>query len=175
MSPHSNTRHLPLLRVAVLAIAPFAGCSKETSTPAPTRLNSTVQMPIKESTIVVPVAISVPQLRDKLNAQVPRRIYSMDEERDACVPKQTAKVCLLPHPEISLFGHKVQDASCGQWVVTDVSPAIDCHLAGAVDRGDIQLSGNGSTLNVSVPLSASVTARGEGRSGRTFRPRSAAP
>jgi hypothetical protein len=73
---------------------------------------------------------------------------------------------LLPHPEISLFGHKVQNASCGQWVVTDVSPAVDCHLTGAVDRKDIQLSAMGNSLTASVPLSAWVTARGRGELGK---------
>jgi hypothetical protein len=125
-------------------------------------------MPARDSTVVVPVSISISQLRAKLNAEVPTRIYSIDEDRDACVPKQTAKVCLLPHPEISFFGHKVQDASCGQWLITDVSPAVDCHLSGAVDRGDIQLTASGSTLNVSVPLSASITARGRGEIGKNI-------
>lgn len=162
-SPSAAVRQLP---IALLVITVAAGCSKETSVPPPPRINPAVEMPGRDSTVVVPISISIPQLRDKLNAEVPRRIYSFDEDRSACIPKQTAKVCLLPHPAISLFGHKVQDASCGKWLVTDVSPAIDCHLTGAVDRGDIQLSANGNALDVSVPLSASVTARGRGEIGK---------
>jgi hypothetical protein len=144
----------------------LAACSVKS--PPPPHVETAVQLPTRASSLVVPVSGSLSQLRSALNAAVPTRVYSIDEDRDACIPKQTAKVCMLPHPAISLFGHKVQDASCGQWVETDVSPAIDCHLTGAVDRGDIQLSANGSTLNVSVPLSASVTARGRGEIGKNI-------
>src|SRR5258707_1052628 len=35
-------------------------------------------MPAKDSTIVVPISVSIPQLRDRLNTEVPRRIYSLD-------------------------------------------------------------------------------------------------
>lgn len=57
---------------------------------------------------------------------------------------------------------------CAQWLKTKVSPEIDCHLKGSIDRGDFQVTANGGVLTVSVPLHASVTARGRGEIGKNI-------
>ena len=105
------------------------------------------------STIVLPIKASLADIQAKLNSLVPGTLYAVDENRNACVPAKMAKVCLLPN---------IFTGGCSKWGKTYISPAIDCHLNGSVTRGAISIAGTGDTLNLSMPVSVSITAKGRG-------------
>jgi hypothetical protein len=106
----------------------------------------------RSSLVVLPIVASIPELQAKLEAEVPAQLFAIDEDRDACIPAQWIDECLIPNP----FG------GCIQRIKTKITPEVDCHLKGWVNRGSIQLGGSGNTLALSMPVSLSVTAKGLG-------------
>lgn len=115
---------------------------------SPRRTMDTLVFQPQSSSLVVPVVLSLDDLQRRLNQDVPEVLASIDENRDSCVPAVWFKSKIL-------FGLK-----------TKATPAIDCNLKGQAVRGPITLSGSGRNLIISMPVSASLTAKGRGEIGR---------
>jgi hypothetical protein len=109
----------------------------------------------------MPVVASLDDIEALIEKNVPPRLYAIDENKDACVPAKQARVCLVPR----LFASGCAVAE----TVTDISPQIDCHISGAVDRGRITIGGTGRVATVTMPVSASATISGRGEIGRNIR------
>lgn len=152
---------MKILVPSMLAVSSLAlhGCGSRPS-PAPPRDETPVEIAERASSIVIPVTAPLSALQDRLNTDVPSRLVTIDETRDGCVPARWARVCI---------GLELGGSCRGQEVRTKITPEIDCTLDGYVDRGGFAVSGSGQTLSLSVPVNASVTARGRGEIGRHIR------
>jgi hypothetical protein len=128
------------LRNALL-LAPLilAGCHK--GTPAPHRLDTPAQLPQEASTIVVPVSARLADLEKGINDALPATLWSIDRLEPACVPAQRVKV----------FGHKLK-----------VTPDLSCRIIGQVTHGHARLSGSGQLLHLTLPVSATISAKSIG-------------
>src|SRR5712671_128150 len=83
----------------------------------------------RSSTMVIPITASLDEIQTKLNEQIPSALYTIDENRDDCVPAQWVEYCLIPRPW--------PFSGCIQTAKTQVTPSIDCHVDGAATRGAI--------------------------------------
>jgi hypothetical protein len=110
------------------------------------------------STLVLPISASLDDLQNQLNKDVPTTLYAIDQNQDACVPAKWIDVCIVP----------LLRGRCAKRLKTKISPDIDCHIEGAVNRGQIVLGGSGTTLNLTMPVSAHVTAGGRGDIGKNI-------
>ena len=115
---------------------------------APHRTAEAIPFQTQSSSFVIPVVMNLDDLQRRLNQDVPEVLASVDENRDGCVPATWVKVKWL-------FGLK-----------TKATQAIDCNLKGQAVRGPITLGGNGKTLTITMPVSASITAKGRGEIGK---------
>ncbi len=149
--------HMHLLLVASSLIV-LAGCSRRSMSPPP-RIAAEFNMPQRLSVATVPVTLDIAKIAETLNQNAPTRLATIDQDRDACVPAKWADVCLIP---------KLLKSGCAQHIKTKITPAIDCHLSGRIDRGPIELFGDEAGLIVNVPIYASVSARGRGAIGKNI-------
>lgn len=160
----SDRSRFPMRRTAVLITAiVFAGgafCywrAVQATYHGPPVTTEREDLPSGTSSLVVPVTISLDDLQAKLNEQVPTRLHAVDEDRDACVPATWIDKCILP---------KLFKSGCAQRLKTKVTPEIDCHVDGAVDRGAIAVAGQGDRIAITLPVSANITVRGRGEVGK---------
>jgi hypothetical protein len=72
------------LRPAVLALL-LAGCSRDSSNPAPPRVMAPAEIPGASSAIAVPISARVADLQRMVNAEVPRTLVTINEAKPACV------------------------------------------------------------------------------------------
>lgn len=143
--------------VAVLGCAWWVWSVRSYDRPPVT--HDSVKLDTQTSSIVVPVALPLADIQKEVNAAVPSPLYTVNENRDNCVPPKWVEMCILPRP----WG------GCAQNLKTKISPGIDCNLSGAVTlRGPISVGGSGTTLTLAVPVNASVTAKGRGEIGKNF-------
>jgi hypothetical protein len=139
------------------AVIALSACNPwSTSYDAPPKSEEAVEPKTKTSSIVIPISASLADLQQRLNREIPTTLYAVDENRDACVPAQRARICVLPRP----WG------GCAQWVVTNTTPAIDCNVKGSAIRGNITIGGADNVLSLSMPVNMSVRVRGRGEIGR---------
>lgn len=102
------------------------------------------------STIVVPIAIDLAYLEEKLNEDLPVRLTAINETK-VCVKAKWLKT-KVPHFD----GFKIKS----RMLKTKVSPEIRCNIRGYIDRLDkLALSGSGDSLLFSLPVHATVTAK----------------
>ena len=126
------------MRRVILLPLVLAGCHhRATHVPAPPRVDTPVRLPAESSTIVVPVTAPLDQLQAALERELPRRLWTIDQQLDQCVPPQRVNLG---------FAH------------VRVLPKLGCHILGAVTRGPIRLSGSGDRLIVTMPIHASIAA-----------------
>src|SRR6187402_3131532 len=124
----------------VLALA-LGGCGGGEDVEAPPRATSVPQFEPRNSTLVVPIDLSLDDLQAALERKAPRKLWSIDKPNQKCIGGQRVRV----------FGANVK-----------VTPDIDCRIVGEVTRGAIALSGSGSRLTISLPVHATVAARDVG-------------
>jgi hypothetical protein len=106
------------------------------------------------SRISVPVRINLSTAEDALNAAVPQRLVQINENNRVCIPAKRVK---YKYP--CFRGWKWY--SCDGW--TKGTPEIKCDVDGWVDRnGPIQLTGQGDSLRIEVPIRAKVSAKAAG-------------
>lgn len=146
------------LVIGAVMLFGIVGCRHEVSTSIPARTSSPPVMPERPSTIVAPLSVNLLALQERLNAEIPTRLVTLNENQDACVPAQWAVVC--PVPKIFRRGCAVRE------IRTKITPEIDCHLDGWVDRGPLLIEVEGDALKLTLPISAAVTARGRGDIGK---------
>lgn len=126
------------MRRALLALLLLAGCSRTAHVPAPPRVATPAQLPGESSTIVVPVAAPLGELEAALDRELPRRLWSIDQHLDACVPAQRVNLGIAR---------------------LKVVPTLGCRIVGAVTRGRVRLSGRGERLLITVPVHAAIAAQ----------------
>jgi len=114
----------------------LAGCQR-TPNEAPPRANDTFRIEPQASTIAVPIAANLDRLAATLEHELPRRLWAIDKPDQTCVPSDKVKILVL----------KVK------------TPRITCHIVGEVTRGPLSISGEGSTLVVTMPVHAVLHAR----------------
>ena len=124
----------------VLALA-LGGCGRGGDAEAPPRATSVPQFEARNSTLVVPIDMSLDGLQAALERKAPRKLWSIDKPNQKCIGGQRVRA----------FGRSVK-----------VTPDIDCRIVGEVTRGRIALSGSGNRLTISMPVNATVAARDVG-------------
>lgn len=73
------------LRLAGLALAlVLAGCSRDTSNPAPPRVTVPADIPGASSALAVPISARLADLERLVNAEVPRTLVTINEAKPAC-------------------------------------------------------------------------------------------
>jgi hypothetical protein len=116
-------------------------CTAKPERPAPPRVTDTPHFPAQNSSLVVPVELSLDTIEQALEQGAPHRLWTIDQPGKTCLPGQRVK----------LFGERLK-----------VTPDIKCRIVGQVTRGRIRVSGTGQRLSVSMPVKATVSARDVG-------------
>ena len=124
-------RSLLLLPLAVL------GCHRTAHVPAPPRVETRAALPAESSTIVVPVSTSLADVQAALERELPRRLWTINEHQDQCVPPQRVNIGIA----------KLR-----------VLPKLGCQIVGQVTRGPVRLSGRGDRLLITLPIHATISA-----------------
>jgi hypothetical protein len=119
------------------ALLSLAGCGNNVVNPAPDRLSTEAAVPIPPSQVIIPATISLSDLERRINAELPAKLYTIDKVEKACLPAQR------------VLGLKV-------------TPNVGCRIVGAVTRGHIRVFGRGETLFLTMPVSATVSAKNIG-------------
>lgn len=128
-----------LIALAVLLSTPLAaGCDRERAIEAPPRATDAIPSPDVASRLAVPIDIPLAELRRAVEAELPRRLWAIDQRLDNCVPPQRVEV----------LGARVK-----------LAPRISCRIVGDVRRGTVRMRGEGDTLVIDLPLDARVGAR----------------
>lgn len=125
-------------RLAILgSVSLLAGCSHDVSTPAPPRVTGAPDFPLQTSTIVVPITGSLNDVQHAIEDQTPRKLWSIDQHIDACVPaKHIGKL--------------------------KITPKLGCRIEGQVVRGPLTLGGHGDRLTIDMPVHATIAAKNVG-------------
>lgn len=143
--------------LALLALVLLPACQRA-GNEAPPRETEPAAIPALTSSLLVPVRVPIAELEALVNAEVPRRLWSINAPEQVCVPPERVRVC-LKHAR-PCEGEACRDVPCrvGTGRVR-VTPAIRCRIEGEVVRGPIRLSGRGETLRLHMPVEATVRAR----------------
>jgi hypothetical protein len=131
----------PAASICLVLALVLAGCSGRGDADAPPKATSTPTFEPRNSTLVVPIAMSLDDLQAALERKAPHRLWSIDKPNQKCIGGQ----------RIRAFGANVK-----------VTPDIDCRIVGEVTRGRIALSGSGNRLTIAMPVNATVAARDVG-------------
>src|SRR6478735_3578726 len=124
----------------VLALM-LGGCGSGGDADAPPKATSVPRFEPRNSTLVVPIDLSLDDLQAALERKAPHKLWSIDKPNQKCIGGQ----------RIRAFGANVK-----------VTPDIDCRIVGEVTRGAIALAGSGNRLTISLPVHATVAARDVG-------------
>jgi hypothetical protein len=125
-----------------LAFALLLGaCGSGGDPDAPPRATSEPSFEARNSTLMVPIDLSLDDLQAALERKAPRRLWSIDKRNQKCISGQRVRA----------FGANIK-----------VTPDIDCRIVGEVNRGAIALSGSGERLTIALPIEANVAARDVG-------------
>ena len=123
----------PLLLLLPVALA---GCHRTSSNAAPPRVDAQPQAPAEASRIVVPVAANLDQLARAIDAQTPRMLWRIDQDKPDCVASKRV----------------------GLAIAHIRTPRLGCHIVGEVTHGPITLGGEGRRLVITMPVTAQVAA-----------------
>lgn len=109
--------------------------------PAPPRMEKSAHYPVEESVLVTEIGVPLSAMKRSLERDIPRSLYRINEQIEECIPREN----------ITILGRDI-----GR------TPKVSCQLVGEIKRGAITLSGRGSDLRVSFPVSAEIQARDVG-------------
>ena len=70
---------------ALVVVVLLAGCSRDSSNPAPPRVTVPMAISASASAIAVPISARLADLERMVNAEVPRTLVTIDEAKPACV------------------------------------------------------------------------------------------
>ncbi len=120
------------------AVLITSACHRSVSSPAPPRVDTPAALPNETSSVVVPVGASLDDVERALERETPRKLWSIDQQLDRCVPAQRVN-----------FGiGKVK-----------LVPDLGCRIVGKVERGRIRLGGTGDRITITMPVNATIAAR----------------
>lgn len=123
--------------VVLLALLALSSCENAIEVEPPVRVETAPVFTAENSTMRVPLAISLDQLQAALQDRIPRRLWSIDERRSDCIPSQN----------VSALGIDI-----------GLTPDISCRILGEARRGSITLSGRGQDLVIRLPVNATLRA-----------------
>jgi hypothetical protein len=127
--------------ICLLAALVLGGCGAGGAPDAPPKATSVPQFQPRNSTLVVPIELSLDDLQAALERKAPRQLWSIDRRNQKCISGQRVRA----------FGANIK-----------VTPDIDCRIVGDVTRGPISLSGSGERLRIALPIRATIAARDVG-------------
>lgn len=128
-------------RRSIVLMLMLAACHRQSGNPAPARETAPAVFPQQVSKIVIPVSADLADLEAKVNGQVPVALWQIDRYEPHCVPAQRVKI----------LGRHV-----------GLTPALGCRIVGQVTRGRIRLGGSGDVLTITMPVTATLSARDVG-------------
>lgn len=103
------------------------------------------------SVISIPVSVDLDYLEQRINAEMPGRLATVNESNMLCVPAEWAKWDYPCFRGIKWYTCEGK---------TKITPDIYCDVNGYVDRrGGLSISGSGGNLLFSMPVHASITAK----------------
>ncbi len=118
------------------------------------------------SIVQVPIIINLDLVQEQFNQALPQILETIDMRGHKCVEAEYLKTKGIP--KCKMRGIKIYCKDT--WLKTKVTPDIKCDLSGWVKRnGPASITGSGSSITVSVPVQARVTARGRGDIGKNVR------
>lgn len=126
------------MRAALVILVLLAGCTRTAQVPAPPRVDTPAALPPDSSTIVVPVAAPLAELEAAIERELPRRLWSIDQRVEQCVPAQRVDLGIAR---------------------LKVLPRLGCRVVGQVTRGRVRLSGRGDRLLITLPIHAEIAAQ----------------
>ncbi|SFP44987.1 protein of unknown function [Sphingomonas rubra] len=136
---HGNPARWALpVGIGVVLCLSSGACSRGGGNAAPPREDHPVSFPRQTSTIVVPVTASLSSVAAVLDAELPRRLWTIDERKPDCVAAK----------RVDLGIAKLK-----------VLPKLGCRIVGQVTRGRVRLSGRGNELVITLPVNATISAR----------------
>ena len=107
---------------------------------------------VSVSQISVPLSIDLAHVQSRVNGELADRLHTINENNVHCVKAEWLKT------KVPYF-HKLFEVRT-RTLKTKISPDIYCDLRGHVNRrGQLVIGGKGGTLNFSLPIHASVTAK----------------
>lgn len=131
--------------ISILAMTPVATVANEVTGSEQADL-------VSVSKISVPLSIDLTHVQSRANAELAGRLHTISENNVHCVEAEWLKT------DVPYF-HTVFEIRT-RTLKTKISPDLYCDLSGHVDRrGDLVIGGSGNTLNISLPIHASVTAK----------------
>jgi hypothetical protein len=124
---------------ALAGLMLLAGCgaSDRSAADAPPRAADAIVFPNEPSQIAVDLKVSLADLEQALERELPRELWQIDRPGSECVASQKV--------DLALFKVK--------------SPKINCDITGTVTRGRLRLSGSGEALRVTLPVRGTLAAR----------------
>ncbi|WP_298669698.1 DUF4403 family protein [uncultured Sphingomonas sp.] len=134
-----NGRHgkSGLLAIVIAGTVALTGCHRQPASPPPPRLETPLRLPETPSAISVPITARLADLERTLNREMPQTLWSINRVEDKCVPAQ----------RIAVFGTRIR-----------ITPDLRCRIVGTVRRGRVTLGGSGSTLRLTLPVRATISA-----------------
>ncbi|MCB2079948.1 MAG: DUF4403 family protein [Novosphingobium sp.] len=119
----------------------LSACERKVDYPVPPQVTTPPEFPAQNSTLAVPISLSLDDLQRRLEQTTPKQLWSIDERRKNCVPAQRVKI----------FGERLK-----------VTPDVPCRIVGQVTRGKLKMTGSGNKLTITMPVNASISARDVG-------------
>lgn len=120
----------------------------------PPRITAAAELPRETSTITVPLSGDLGLLEAGLNRRVPARLWQIDRQEKKCIPGQRVTVCVSRNSKTGKCRFGFERAK--------LTPDVSCRIVGNVVRGPIRLSGSGDTLQLVMPVRATIQARDVG-------------
>ena len=108
-----------------------------------------------DSTLQVPISIPIKSLQNLANKHIPKRIATINEPRQVCVPAAWA--------EIKVPYFRCRKLKCGKAykrIKTKVTPELRCKIKGQIDRkGPVRVFTKNNKLQLSLVVNAAVSAK----------------
>ena len=117
------------------AVLALSACHRPGAGTPPPHATANAALPAISSTLDVPVSQDLTSLQRLLERQIPRELWTIDQDGVTCVEPR----------RVALLGERIA-----------VTPRLKCRIVGAARRGDITLHGEGEVITADVPIVADV-------------------
>lgn len=122
---------------ALCLLASVSGCQRAAPEGPPPRANDAINLEPQPSLLTVPVDADISALGPALEREIPRSLWSIDQQGVECLPSKKVKVAFV----------KLK------------TPKIKCDIVGGATRGSLRFTGNGQEIVFTMPITAKVEAR----------------
>ena len=122
---------------ALCLLASTFGCHRAAPEGPPPRANDAIHVEPQPSLLTVPVDADISALGPVLEREIPRNLWSIDQQGVECLPSKKVKVVFV----------KLK------------TPKIKCDIIGGATRGSLRFTGKGQEIIFTMPITAQVEAR----------------